>query len=79
MSGLGGFVLCGVDERRDHPLKGGWSHSLPVGDSGVTLCSVVTYTAIVKKIDRNVGHEIGYLCRYATRHAILISLSPDSG
>ena len=31
---MGGFVLCGGAERRDHPLKGGWSHSLPVGDSG---------------------------------------------
>ena len=36
-----GFVFCGGVERRDHPLKGGWSHSLPVGDSGgVVFCLV---------------------------------------
>ena len=42
--GLGGFVFCGSAERRDHPhpLKGGWSHSLPVGDSGdVVFCCLV--------------------------------------
>ena len=39
--GLGGFVLCCGDERRDRSLKGGWSHSLPVGDSGdVVFCLV---------------------------------------
>jgi hypothetical protein len=39
--GLRGFVFCGGVERRDHPLKGGWSHSLPVGDSGdVVFCLV---------------------------------------
>ena len=38
---MGGFVLCGVDERRDHPLKGGWSHKLPVGEGGdVVFCLV---------------------------------------
>ena len=38
---MGGFVLCGGDERRDHSLKGGWSHSLPVGDSGGVVFSLV--------------------------------------
>ena len=39
---MGGFVVCGV-ARRDHPLKGGWSHNLPVGDSGdVVVLNVVT-------------------------------------
>ena len=39
---MGGFVFCGGAERRDHPLKGGWSHSLPVGDSGdVVFCCLV--------------------------------------
>ena len=32
-SGLRGFVFCGGVERRDRPLKEGWSHNLPVGDS----------------------------------------------
>ena len=37
-----GFVLCGGAERRDRPLKGGWSHSLPVGESGdVVFCCLV--------------------------------------
>ena len=42
VGGLRGFVFCGGVERRDHPLKGGWSHSLPVGDSGdvVQLCKL---------------------------------------
>ena len=38
---MGGFILCGGAERRDLPLKGGWSHRLPVGDSGdVVFCLV---------------------------------------
>ena len=40
--GLRGFVLCGGAERRDRPLKGGWSHSLLVGESGdVVFCCLV--------------------------------------
>ena len=36
-----GIRFCGGAERRDQPLKGGWSHSLPVGDSGdVVFCLV---------------------------------------
>ena len=33
--------MCGVEERRNHPLKGGWSHNLPVGEGGdVVFCLV---------------------------------------
>ena len=35
---MGGFVLCCGAERRDLPLKEGWAHSLPVGDSGDVVC-----------------------------------------
>ena len=41
VGGLGGFVLCCGEARRDRPLKGGWSHSLPVGESGGVVDSLV--------------------------------------
>ena len=28
------FLCCGGIERRGHPLRGGWSHSPPVGKGG---------------------------------------------
>ena len=57
-----GFVFCGgARERRDHPLKGGWSHSLPVGDSGgVVFCLVWCWR--VSAWCGGVGVVEGYCC-----------------
>ena len=64
--GLRGFVFCGGVERRDHPLKGGWSHSLPVGDSGdVVFCLVLAGKRLVRLYC--VYSFVNFFCRNVRR------------
>ena len=56
-----GFVSCCGDERRDRPLKEGWSHNLPVGEGGdVEFCLVWCWR--VSAWCWGMGVEEGYYC-----------------